>query len=73
VLRIAAGEGRILVSHDRRTMPGRLVHFLIERTSPGVILVSQEVDIGTVVEDLLVVWAASDASEWANRLSFLPL
>ena len=34
VLSIAAGMGRILVSHDRRTMPGHFAQFLATRPSP---------------------------------------
>ena len=73
VLRIAAESGRILVSHDRKTMPGHLLRFIDERTSPGVIIVSQDLDIGFAIEDLLIVWAASDAAEWRNQLGFVPL
>jgi hypothetical protein len=46
VLRIAAESGRILVSHDRKTIPVHLARFLESHSSPGVILVSQSLDIG---------------------------
>ena len=40
VLRQAASEGRILVSHDKRTMPRHFASFLTEgNDSPGVLLV----------------------------------
>jgi hypothetical protein len=73
VLQIAAESGRILISHDRKTMPGHLMRFLENHSSPGVILVSQDLDIGAAIEDLLIIWAASDADEWRNQLGFLPL
>jgi hypothetical protein len=73
VLAIAADAGRILVSHDRRTMPSHLAQFRRTRTSPGVIVVSQNLDIGLAVEDLLLVWAATNSDEWQDRLGFVPL
>jgi len=73
VLRIAAESGRILVSHDRKTIPRHLARFLQDQSSPGVILVSQDLDIGAAIEDLLIIWAASDAEEWRNQLGFVPL
>lgn len=73
VPRIAAAAGRILVSHDRSTMPSELARFLETHASPGVIIVSQELDIGAAIEDLLIIWASSDSEEWRNQLGFVPL
>jgi hypothetical protein len=73
VLRIAAESGRILVSHDRKTLPGHFARFLEESSSPGVILVSQDLDIGSAIEDLLLIWAASDAEDWRDNIGFVPL
>ena len=40
VLRLAASQSRILVSHDKRTMPAALASFVASGgTSPGVLLV----------------------------------
>ena len=30
-------------------------------------------DIGLAIEDLLIIWAASEAEEWRNTVGFLPL
>lgn len=73
VLPIAAESGRILVSHDRKTMPGHLARFVESHPSPGVILVSRDLDIGAAIDDLLIIWAASDADEWRNQIGFIPL
>src|SRR5438132_1518022 len=40
VLGIAAQEGRVLVSHDRRTMPYHFGEFISNSDSPGLIIVS---------------------------------
>jgi hypothetical protein len=41
--------------------------------SSGVFLVSQSIDVGTAIEELLLIWLASEAVEWENRLVWLPL
>lgn len=73
VLAQAASEGRILVSHDRRTMPQSFEEFTRSGTSPGVFIVSQKTDLLTVIEGLLLIWTASEAEEWANRICTIPL
>ena len=73
VLQIAADSGRVLVTQDRRTMPRHFSRFIASRTSPGVIVVSKDVPIGIAVEELSLIWAASEAGEWRNRLAWIPL
>jgi hypothetical protein len=74
VLRRTSEEGRILVSHDKRTMPRRLVEF-IERggTSPGVLLViPQNALIRNVAETLILIWADDRPEEWVNLITKIP-
>jgi predicted nuclease of predicted toxin-antitoxin system len=74
VLTLAARQQRVLVSHDVGTMPAQFRAFRGAGTpSPGVFLVPQNVDLGAAIEDLLLIWLASDAAEWQNRLQWLPL
>jgi hypothetical protein len=75
VLRKAASERRILVSHDKRTLPKALAILLDEGIeSPGVFLViPQNAPIHSVAESLILAWAASDASEWTNRITKIPI
>jgi hypothetical protein len=73
VLGVAARGNRILVSHDRATMPAHFARFTESQSSPGLILVSQDVDIGTAIEDLLLIWAASNMEEWRDKIGFVPL
>ena len=44
-----------------------------EKHSAGVMLIPQRLDIGAAIDDLQLIWLASDASEWENRLVWLPL
>lgn len=72
VLIVAAEEGRILVSHDRKTMPQTFAQFIRGKTSPGLFLISQKTDLLIAIESLLLAWNASDHEEWINRIVALP-
>lgn len=72
-MEIASREGRVLVTHDQKTMPGHFANFVANQLSPGVLIVPQHLAISSVVEDLLLIWLASEAEEWVNRIRFLPI
>ena len=67
VLSYAAREGRILVTHDRGTMPNHFFSFIKTRQSPRLIVISQQLAISTVANDLILMWAASEPQEWVNQ------
>jgi len=73
ILALAAQQQRVLVSHDVGTMPA---HFRAVRKAgkhcSGVFLIPQSLDIGTAIDELLFIWLASEASEWEDRLVWLP-
>jgi hypothetical protein len=73
VLALAAQESRILVTHDRRTMPRHFAEFILHHSSPGVFIIAQTVSIRVAIEELLLVWAASESAEWRNLIVELPL
>lgn len=72
VLMGSAQTGRILVSHDFQTMPEHFREFALEHHTPGVFLIPQDLPIGLAVDTLILVWAATDANEWENRLCLVP-
>lgn len=73
VLAWAAAEGRILLSHDFRTMPT----FAYERLNaglpmPGVFLVPNQLPrFGTAVEEILLMALCSQQGEWKDRVIYL--
>jgi hypothetical protein len=73
VLAISAQQGRILVSHDRKTMPSEFATFITSNHSSGLIIVSRKLPIEAVIEELVLIWAASGAEEWVDRIAKLPL
>ncbi len=72
VLAIAAKDGRVLVTHDRKTMPIEFGQFVISQTSSGVLIISQSLPISEAIDALILVWEASTAEEWINQIMSLP-
>ena len=73
VLARAARDGRILVTHDQRTMPRHFGEFVQAQRSPGLLVVPQHLPLREVADDLILIWTATDADEWINRIVFLPI
>ena len=73
VLALAAREGRVLVSHDRRTMPHHFGKFIETQRSPGLFIISQNIDLLVAIEELILIWSASEAEEYVNSIRTIPL
>ena len=74
VLEWAAGEGRVLLTHDVTTMR----QYVDERMAaglpmPGVFEVSQQTPIGQAIEDIFLLAEYSLEGEWEGQIRFLPL
>ncbi|NER96677.1 MAG: hypothetical protein F6J86_23005 [Symploca sp. SIO1B1] len=72
VLAIAARESRVLVTHDRKTMPTEFGQFITSQTSSGVLILSQNLPIGEAIYAIILVWEASTAEEWINQIMTFP-
>lgn len=73
VLEKATSEGRLLVSHDQRTMPHHFAEFIQTQTSSGLFIIPQHTPLTPAVEDLLLIWWEHEHEDWANRISYFPL
>jgi len=73
VLALAAREGRILVTHDRRTLPLHFGKFIEAQSSPGLLVIPQHAEVSRIIEDLILIWSASEADEYVNSVRPLPL
>jgi Domain of unknown function (DUF5615) len=74
VLDWAAREGRVLITHDVKT----ITRFALERVvagkpMPGVFEVSDSLPIGQAIEDLLLLAECSREGEWEGQIRYLPL
>src|SRR5216684_6447051 len=73
VLAKAIEQDRILVTHDFKTMPQHFADFLqTHGSSPGVLLVSQHLPVADAIEELVLIWVATDSDEWRNRILRIP-
>jgi len=74
VLEWAAGQGRVLLTHDVTT----LTRYAYDRARagqpmPGVFEVSRRVPLGQAIEDLLLLAECSREGEWEGQIRYLPL
>jgi hypothetical protein len=70
----AAAEGRVLLTHDRKT----LIRFANQRVArgepmPGVIEVPRMCPVGRAIDDLVVILECMADHEWADRGHYIPL
>jgi hypothetical protein len=73
VLAFATSQNRILVTSDLRTMPRHFGDFLEANSQcSGVFLVKQRVPLADVIDAQVLIWSASDADEWENRVVEIP-
>ena len=72
VLVVAARDGRVLVTHDRKTMPLEFGQFITSQASSGVLILSQNLPIGEAIDAIILVWEASMAEEWINQIMTFP-
>jgi predicted nuclease of predicted toxin-antitoxin system len=56
ILRLAAEDNRIVVSHDVKTLPRHFGEFIQHHVSPGVIIVRQEVTIRDAAYGSIFSW-----------------
>ena len=74
VLDWAAQEGRILLTHDEKTIPRYAYERLATgETIAGVIVASDSLAISAVIEDVLLIVECSSEAEWIDQLQRLPL
>ncbi|MEA3349609.1 MAG: DUF5615 family PIN-like protein [Chloroflexota bacterium] len=66
--------GYILVTSNRRTIPIHVRdHFEVGGHIPGIILLRRGASLGEIIEQLYLLWAASDAEEYLDRILYIPM
>ena len=74
VLDWAASQGRIVITHDHRTMrPCAEDRLKAGLPMTGLILVRQTAPLGQVIDDLVLIAGVTTAEEWNGTIVFLPL
>jgi Domain of unknown function (DUF5615) len=73
ILEYAAREMFLVLSHDVRTMTAAAYRQLAKGLPmSGLFLVHQGSSFKQVIEDLILIWSASDAEDWRNPIEYLP-
>jgi predicted nuclease of predicted toxin-antitoxin system len=74
ILEWAAASNRILLTHDRANMPDFAYKRLAaEQPMLGVFVLNDRIAVRQAIEELLVVDACSEQTEWAGLVVYLPL
>ncbi len=74
ILAWAADQGRILLTHDARTLPQFAFHRVADGLPmPGVFEIDPDAALGRVIEDILLLAQASLPEEWEGQVIYLPL
>lgn len=67
-------NGFLLVTRNRRSMPGHLHDHLAEgHHVSGIFVVPPQMTMGALIEQLLLAWDVSEAEEYRDLLLYLPL
>ncbi len=54
-------------------MPVHFKHYIARAQSPGVVLLREAISIAAAIEELALIWNASEAAEWVDRLVWIPM
>lgn len=73
VLEWDASEGRILLTHDRQTIPG-FAHARVRAAEPmpGVFIIDDKVPTRAAIDAILLADGASQPADWQDQVVFLP-
>lgn len=74
VLEWAAGEGRVLITHDVSTLTKHAWERVEQALPmPGVFEVNQALAVGAAIEDTLLLVECSRENEWAGQIRYFSL
>ena len=72
VLQIAAGDNRVLVTRDVRTMSAHFHGFIATQDSPGILLIPSSRSTGAAIAGLFGAWLVWTADDLRNQIRWLP-
>jgi len=74
ILEWAAGENRVLFTHDVSTMTKHAYDRVRDgKRMPGLFEVGREVSVGNAIDDILLIAECSLEGEWEGQVRYLPL
>lgn len=74
ILEWAAVNNRIVLTHDRATMPDfAYARVSLEQPMPGVFVMDDRLSVRQAIDELLLIEVCSEQAEWAGLIAYLPL
>ncbi|AOW98764.1 MULTISPECIES: DUF5615 family PIN-like protein [Moorena] len=74
ILRWCEDNGFILVTNNRKTMPVHLKdHLAAGLHVPGIFIINEDMSMGQIMEELIIIAEASIEDEYKDQISFMPL
>jgi hypothetical protein len=74
ILRYLEQARRVLITGNRASMPGHVaVHLVGGGHHWGIFRLRRRTTFQQVVEELCLLWAASEDEEWIDQLAWIPL
>jgi predicted nuclease of predicted toxin-antitoxin system len=74
ILEWAAANNRLLLTHDRATMPDFAhTRVVVGQPMPGVFVLHDRMSVRQAIDELLLIEADSEQEEWAGLVVYLPL
>ncbi len=67
-------NGFILVTNNRASIPVHLEnHLKTGHRIPGIFILNTNMSLRETIEELMLIWEASDPSEYQDQIRFLPI
>ena len=74
ILAWAAENNRIVLTHDRATMPDYAYQRVAAgEAMPGVFIMNDRFPVAQAIQEILLIVACSEQAEWSGRTVYLPL
>ncbi|MBV7332162.1 DUF5615 family PIN-like protein [Chloroflexi bacterium TSY] len=74
VLEWAAVHNRILLTHDRATIPNFAYdRIVLGKPMPGVFVINDRTSIQQAIDELILIDECSEQAEWSNLVVYPPL
>ncbi len=67
-------NGFILVTNNRKTMPVHLAdHLANNRHIPGIFIINENMSMGQIIEELIIIAQAAFVDEYQDLITFMPI
>jgi predicted nuclease of predicted toxin-antitoxin system len=74
ILAWAASNERILITHDRATVPDFAYERLVRgEAMAGIFIINDQMPIRQTIDELLLLVDCSEQAEWKDKVLYLPL